>query len=108
MLKLQIKFEAFVLICVYYLFHLSLFLLKYCLIYFCPKRAGHLSGVLTPIRANKWPAGAGHLTTFAVSSRQMPCYVPAGGVRGLTLTGALLSSGSNITELIFVTSYTSY
>ena len=51
------------------------------------------AGSLASIRGKTWPWLAGHFATLEVSTCQMPRYVPAGeggGVRGFTLTGALL------------------
>ena len=48
------------------------------------------------LASKTWPWGAGHFATLEVSACQMPRYVPSGagggGVRGFTLTGALLCS----------------
>ena len=50
------------------------------------------AGSLASIRGKTWPWVAGHFATLEVSACQMPRHVPAGegGVRGFTLTGALL------------------
>ena len=54
------------------------------------KEPGPLTGVFHAIRIKILPCVAGHLTTFDIGGSQIPRYAPAGGVRGFTLTSALL------------------